>query len=57
MEVLVGAEQRIKNVAGDIVVHFQARQKVFAGKGTIVAMSRRIAAELYDEIIKLKPGL
>ena len=35
--------------------HFQARQEVFAGKGMIVAMLRRIAAELYDEIIKLMP--
>jgi len=55
MEALVGAEQRIKNVAQDIVSHFEARQEVFAGKGMIVAMSRRIAAELYHEIIKLKP--
>jgi type I restriction enzyme R subunit len=28
---------------------------VFAGKGMIVSMSRRIAAELYAEIVKLKP--
>lgn len=55
MEALVGAEQRIKNVAQDIVTHFEARQEIFIGKGMIVAMSRRIAAELYDEIIKLKP--
>lgn len=55
MEALVGAEQRIKNVAQDIVTHFENRQEVFVGKGMIVAMSRRIAAELYDEIIKLRP--
>jgi type I site-specific restriction-modification system R (restriction) subunit/very-short-patch-repair endonuclease len=55
MEALVGAEQRIKNVAQDIVAHFEARQEVFMGKAMIVAMSRRIAAELYEEITKLKP--
>jgi type I restriction enzyme R subunit len=55
MEALVGAEQRISNVAQDIVAHFEKRQEVFAGKGMIVTMSRRIAAELYDAIIKLRP--
>jgi len=55
MEALVGAEHRIKNVAQDIVAHFEKRQEVFMGKAMIVAMSRRIAAELYAEIIKLKP--
>jgi len=56
MEALVGSENRIKNIAQDIVNHFEARQEVFAGKGMIVSMSRRIAVELYEEIIKLKPG-
>lgn len=55
LEALVGSAQRIKNIAQDIVSHFEARQEVFAGKGMIVSMSRRIAVELYDEIIKLKP--
>ncbi|NOZ09998.1 MAG: HsdR family type I site-specific deoxyribonuclease [Gammaproteobacteria bacterium] len=55
MEALVGAEKRINNVAKDIVTHFDARQEIFMGKGMIVAMSRRIAADLYDEIIKINP--
>ena len=55
LEALVGSEQRMKNVAKDIVYHFEERQKVFEGKGMIVAMSRRIAAELYKEIIALRP--
>lgn len=55
MEALIGSRQRIKNLAKDIVSHFEARQEVFAGKGMIVSMSRRIAAELYQEIVKLKP--
>jgi type I restriction enzyme R subunit len=55
MEALIGSSQRIKQLAKDIVNHFEARQEVFAGKGMVVAMSRRIAAELYQEIIKIKP--
>jgi len=55
MEALVGSENRIKNIAQDIVSHFEARQEVSAGKGMIVSMSRRIAVDLYEEIIKLRP--
>src|SRR5690606_42012277 len=46
LEALIGSENRIKNVARDIVSHFEQRQEVFEGKGMIVDMSRLIAAEL-----------
>ena len=55
LEALVGSENRIKNIAKDIVSHFSQRQEVFEGKGMIVCMSRRIAADLYQAIIALKP--
>lgn len=55
IEALIGSKQRIQNIAKDIVKHFEQRQEVFAGKGMIVSMSRRIAAELYEAIIALKP--
>ena len=55
LEALIGSPNRIKNIAADIVQHFEERQKVFEGKAMIVAMSRRIAAALYDEIVKLRP--
>jgi len=55
LEALIGSENRIKNVARDIVTHFEQRQEVFEGKGMIVAMSRRIAAELYKAIVVLRP--
>ena len=55
LEALIGSENRVKNIAKDIVTHFEQRQEVFDGKGMIVSMSRRIAADLYDEIIKIKP--
>lgn len=55
LEALIGSPNRIKNIAADIVQHFEERQKVFEGKAMIVAMSRRIAVALYDEIVKLRP--
>ncbi len=55
LEALIGSENRIKNIARDIVGHFEQRQTVFDGKGMIVSMSRRIAVELYARIIKIKP--
>ncbi|MCE5346033.1 MAG: type I restriction endonuclease subunit R [Bacteroidales bacterium] len=55
LEALVGSENRINQIAKDIIEHFEQRQAVFEGKGMIVTMSRRIAADLYEAIIKLKP--
>ncbi len=56
LEALIGSKNRIKEIAADIVTHFEARQEVFDGKGMIVSMSRRIAVELYSEIIALRPA-
>jgi type I restriction enzyme R subunit len=53
-----GATVRIyyeSRLARDIVTHFGQRTARFEGKGLIVAMSHRIAVDLYNEIIKLKP--
>jgi type I restriction enzyme, R subunit len=55
LEALIGSEMRVANVANDIITHFEQRQEVFEGKGMIVAMSRRIAADLYAQIIALRP--
>jgi len=55
LEALIGSERRITNIAQDIVTHFETRQQVFDGKAMIVSMSRRIAAELYEAIVKLRP--
>ncbi len=55
LEALVGSENRINQIAKDIIEHFEQRQSVFEGKAMIVTMSRRIAADLYEAIIKLKP--
>ncbi len=55
LEALIGSKNRVKNIAQDIIDHFEQRQEVFDGKGMIVSMSRRIAADLYNEIIRIKP--
>jgi type I restriction enzyme R subunit len=55
LEAMVGAEDRLAQVARDIVTHFETRLGALDGKGMIVCMSRRIAVELYDQIIRLRP--
>ncbi|UWV46364.1 type I restriction endonuclease subunit R [Acetivibrio thermocellus] len=55
LEAIVGNKERLSTLAKDIVTHFEDRKKVFEGKAMIVAMSRRIAVDLYNEIIKLRP--
>jgi type I restriction enzyme R subunit len=55
LEKLVGAEPRIKQVAADIVQHFEARNAAVEGKGMIVAMSREICVHLYNAIVALRP--
>lgn len=55
LEAIVGHPDRLKVVASDIVDHFEKRREAFEGKGMIVCMSRRIAVELYEEIIKIRP--
>jgi len=55
LEAIVGHPQRLKNLATDIIAHYEKRAEVFDGKAMIVTMSRRIAVALYSEIIALRP--
>lgn len=55
LEKLVGAEPRLAEVAEDIINHFETRTATIEGKAMIVAMSRDICAQLYNEIIKIRP--
>ncbi len=55
-EEVVGAPDRVAQIAADIVAHFERRREAMAGgKGIIVAISRRVAVELYDHIAALRP--
>jgi type I restriction enzyme R subunit len=56
LEAVVGSENRIKLIAGDLVNHFEKRLATMDGKAMIVCMSRRICVELYREIAALRPG-
>lgn len=55
LEKLVGATPRLKQIATDLVAHFEARTEATAGKGMIVSMSREICVHLYNEIVALRP--
>ena len=55
LEKVVGAEPRIKQVAADLVAHFEERSKAQSGKAMVVAMSRDICVHLYNAIIALRP--
>ncbi len=55
LEKIVGNPERLKRISQDIVDHFEERTLAFEGKGMIVAMSRRIAVDLYDAITEIRP--
>ncbi len=55
-EAVVGSESRLKQVAADLISHFEQRLSAAAGKGMIVCMSRRICVALHQEIIHLRPN-
>jgi type I restriction enzyme R subunit len=55
IDAVVGHPDRLKDLAKDIVEHFEARQRTFEGKAMVVCMTRQIAVWLYQEIIALRP--
>lgn len=54
-EAVVGSSQRLKQVALDLVTHFENRTSAAEGKAMIVCMSRRICVSLHNEITKIRP--
>ena len=55
LEAVVGADNRVRQIAEDIVQHFEARLGQLYGKAMVVCMSRRICVELYKELVRLRP--
>lgn len=57
-----GSPERLAKVARDIVEHWERRRDQLSsllgvpGKGMIVCFNRRICADLYEEIVRLRPG-
>ena len=55
LEALVGNDERLRLVAEDLVSHFETRQEALDGKAMIVTMSRKVAVDLYQKLIQLRP--
>jgi len=59
LEEIVGDPHRLEMLALDIVSHYEDREAILApkylDKAMIVCMNRKIAVNLYEEIIKLRP--
>jgi type I restriction enzyme R subunit len=55
LEAVVGADKRVKQIARDIIEHYERRCEALAGKAMIVCMSRRICVDLHREIVALRP--
>jgi type I restriction enzyme R subunit len=55
LEAVVGTEERLQLVAEDILDHFDSRLEALDGKAMVVCMSRRICADLYRELARLRP--
>ncbi len=55
LEAMVGLKKRLRLIALDIAEHFERRQEIVAGKAMVVGMSRRVCADLYREIVRIRP--
>lgn len=56
MEVLLGDEDRLRLLAKDIIEHYESRRGILNDKAMIVCMSRKIAFDLYNIMIELRPN-
>lgn len=56
MEVLLGDESRLKLLANDIITHYESRKGILNDKAMIVCMSRKIAYNLYNLILGIRPN-
>jgi type I restriction enzyme R subunit len=56
LEAVVGSETRVQLIARDLVEHFETRLATMDGKAMVVVMSRRIAVDLYRELVALRPA-
>ena len=55
LEAVVGAEDRLRAVAADIIDHFADRRAALDGKAMVVCMSRGICVDLYEQLTALRP--
>ena len=55
LEAIVGSDTRLKEVAEDLIHHYETRSETQPGKAMIVTMSREICVRLYDQITAIRP--
>ena len=55
LEKLVTAESRVKQVAKNLVEHWEDRLKSIDGKAMIVCISREACVQMYNELVALRP--
>lgn len=55
MEQIVCDKDRIHEVVADMIVHYEERENLVAGKAMVVAYSRKAAYAMYQEIIAQRP--
>ncbi len=56
MEVLLGDQDRLKLLAKDIIEHYEERKGILNDKAMIVCMTRKIAFDLYNLILSIRPN-
>ena len=52
---LVGAKERLEEIAADVIAHYEKRNAAVEGKAMFVGMSRQICVDLFAEIIRQRP--
>ena len=55
LETVIGAQDRLEMLSKDIIEHYEQREDILNGKAMIVCMTRKIAIDLYKEIIEKRP--
>lgn len=61
LDTVYGAPERLEQLAGDFVKHWENRREAMRefmgvpGKAMIVCATRKVAADLYEEIVRLRP--
>lgn len=56
LETIIGSKERLSMLAQDIIAHYEKRSDILTGKAMIVTMTRKIAIDLYREIIAKRPN-
>jgi type I restriction enzyme R subunit len=52
---IVGDPERLRQVAQDIVAHYELRDATLPGKAMIVCMTRAICVAMYEQLVSLRP--